>query len=489
MVSNFDRNTRIGSPSGTATLSSTTDAAERFAARAIEKRTIGDPSCAFEAKAALVLAPESASYWSIFGNLRFEEHEPREAVTPLERVVRINPESHAAFFNLGNSQYALGALETAITLFLRAVCLDPSYAAAYANMGNALRETGDIPRAINAYAHATRLRPGRAETQWNLATALLLSGDFQKGLPSFEWRKKLSEHYHRGTRPNPWLQGDKILGKIVKVYEEQGLGDLIQFARFLPEIKTRGAKSILVCSSRIAQLMRESQLADVVVTEDDDKNEISCQSIITAEIMSLPLLLEFSPSQLPVRKHYLRACPARRRRWQWIRQPEAINVGIAWQGAISAIDRGRSFPLKHFAQIAALPHINLVSLQRNEGRGQLYNAGISNILDLPDTLDHEGAFLDSIAVMSELDLVITSDTSIAHVAGASGAPVWIALQYSPDWRWGMSGQYSAWYPSARLYRQRLRGDWDEVFERITDDLRSFPRSPYNAVDRAAASAV
>jgi Flp pilus assembly protein TadD len=476
MVSSFDRNTKIGSPSGTATSSSTIDNSEQFAVNALGKRSAGDyPAAIKEAQSALALSPASAHYWLIFGNLLVESLSTLEGVLPLSRALQIQPDSTSAVFNLANAWHALDSHDRAIALFSRALSLDPTYTAGYANMGSAYRELGEVTRAIRAYTQATYIRPDRPEPQWNLATALLLSGDFERGLPALEWRKRLPEHFHRSLRPNPWRAGANIAGKTVLVYEEQGIGDLIQFARFLPEVRKRGARSVLVCSPRIAPLMLESNLADAVATESEAQSEAFATGTVTTDIMSLPFLLGVSTLQLPVRESYLRVSPYRRENWRWVRRSNAINVGIAWQGKPSPIDRGRSFPVTHFTRVAKEPRVNLVSLQRNQGRDQLDGSGIQNILDLPETLDSEGAFLDSVAVMSELDLVITSDTAIAHVAGAIGIPVWIALQYMPDWRWGLSSEDSPWYPSAKLYRQRQRGNWQEVFERITSDLLSHPK--------------
>lgn len=458
------------------TSSSTTDVAEQFAASALGKRSVGDyPAAVNGAQSALALDPSSAYYWLILGNLFVESLGAIEGVLPLSRSIQIQPDSASAAFNLANAWYAVDSHERAVALFSRALSMDPAYTAAYANLGSAYRELGEITRAIRAYTQATRLRPDRPEPQWNLATALLLSGDFRRGFSAFEWRKSLPEHAHRSLRPNPWNAGANIAGKTVLVYEEQGIGDLIQFARFLPEIRKLGARSVLICSPRIAPLMRESNLADAVVTESEAESEVLAAATFTADIMSLPFLLGISASQLPGPDRYLRVSPSRRESWQWVRRSDAINVGIAWQGKLSPIDHGRSFPVTHFSLIAKEPRINLISLQRNEGRDQLHDSGIKTILDLPETLDSEGAFLDSAAVISELDLVITSDTAIAHVAGAIGIPVWIALKYVPDWRWGLSNEDSPWYPSAKLYRQRQPGNWQEVFERITSDLLSHPK--------------
>lgn len=421
------------------------------------------------------MTPGEFRYWLILGNLLVESLRAAAGLSPLSRSLHIQPDAPSAAFNLANAWYSVNSPERAVTLFERAISLDPAYTAGYANLGSTCRELGEVTRAIRAYTQATHIRPDRPEPQWNLATTLLLAGDFERGLPAFEWRKSLPEHLHRSNRGNPWRAGADIAGKIVAVHEEQGLGDLIQFARFLPEVRKRGARSVLVCSERIAPLLRESALADAVVSESDYEHEVYATDTITTDIMSLPFLLGFSADQLPVREGYLRVSPDRRRNWRWVRKSAAINVGIAWQGKISPIDRGRSFSVKHFARMAADPRVNLVSLQRNEGRNQLHDSRIQNILDLPETLDSEGAFLDSVAVMKELDLIITSDTAIAHVAGAIGVPVWIALRYAPDWRWGFSGNACPWYPSARLYRQHERGNWEAVFERITSDLFSHPR--------------
>jgi hypothetical protein len=264
--------------------------------------------------------------------------------------------------------------------------------------------------------------------------------------------------------------GSDLHGRTILLWTEQGLGDSIQFVRYAPLVAARGGRVLLHVPESLAALLAACPGVGRVVTEDEPLPDFDCH----APLMSLPLLLGTTLESIPAAVPYLSADPARIERWR--RELDGVaglKVGVAWQGnPAHKKDRQRSFPLTRFEPIARISGVRLFSLQKGFGAEQL-EGGVSfpitelgsRLLDLTDTA----------AVLANLDLLICPDTSPAHLAGALGVPVWVALPFACDWRWLADREDSPWYPTLRLYRQERQGDWDPVFERITSDLAQLVR--------------
>ena len=256
---------------------------------------------------------------------------------------------------------------------------------------------------------------------------------------------------------------------------EQGLGDTLQFCRYLPLLEAKGARVILAVQGRIREIVKT--LSPTLVTVA--KGEVAKGGALPAAdyhcwLMSLPLALGTRPETVPAKVPYLHADAARVEQWKRRIGGEGFRIGIAWQGRLSRVDSGRSFAASEFVVLSKLPNVRLISLQKNLGAEQLARlpAGMQ-----VETLDEDydsgpDAFLDTAAVMMTLDLVISADTAIAHLAGALGRPVWAALKYAPDWRWLLDRSDTPWYPTMRLFRQRARGDWKGVFQAMAKELTS-----------------
>ena len=297
----------------------------------------------------------------------------------------------------------------------------------------------------------------------------MLNGDLGEGLRLYEWRKKLPAPIEaRDYRQPLWTGAEDIAGKTLFVYIEQGLGDTIQFYRYALLARARGARVILAVQDQIVRLMRDAG-GDIEIL---DRSGVPPEFDYHAPLMSLPLAFATTRSTIPAPIPYLRAQPQRVRHWARKIGAEGFKIGICWQGATSIA--GRSFPLASLAAISGIENLRLISLQKGEGTEQLASlpAGMK-IESLGDDFDTGAdAFCDSAAVMQSLDLVISCDTALAHLAGALGRPAWLALKYVPDWLSFLKTSRSPWYPDLTLFRQPAPGDWTAVFAQMESRLRS-----------------
>ncbi len=326
--------------------------------------------------------------------------------------------------------------------------------------------------ALASYDKAILIKPDYAEGLRNRALARLCIGHYRKGWADYEWRWQAKDI--PGKRPKinaPTWQGQDLIGRHVVVFSEQGLGDVVQFARYLPLLIERKAKVTFLTTEKLVRLMRPLGPQIEIVSSLGTKAVFDFQ----CALMSLPHWFNTDLSSIPNKVPYLTAEQDLSCRWKERIGEDGFKIGIAWQGnPQSAIDQGRSIPLEEFIPLTRLPGARLISLQKHHGLDQLNCLPAdAKIETLGDDLDSgPDAFIDTAAVMNNLDLIITSDTAIAHLAGALARSTWVALQYVPDWRWTLDRDDSPWYPTIRLFRQRDRDDWKPVFGKIEEELRS-----------------
>lgn len=367
---------------------------------------------------------------------------------------------------------ALGRHEEALASYDHALQLKPDFAEALNNRGSALRELKRLEEALASYDRTLELKPDFAEAHNNRGMVRLLVGRYRDGWVDHEWRWEAENILtERPTINAQAWQGEDLMGRRIAIYSEQGLGDIIQFARYLPLLVQRGAKVTFSAPENLIRLLRPLRSQIEVVGSIDGRESFDFQ----CALMSLPLRFGTELPSIPNEVPYLDAEKDRVARWKGELAEHGFKVGIAWQGAPGGeIDQGRSIPLAEFVPLSRLPDVCLISLQKTHGLDQL--AGLpagTNVETLGDEFDGgPDAFVDTAAVMSHLDLIITSDTSIAHLAGALGRPTWVALKYVPDWRWLLDRDDSPWYPTMRLFRQEAAGDWKFVFGKIEQELRS-----------------
>ena len=394
-----------------------------------------------------------------------------EALASFDRALKLRPDYASALCNRANVFKELNRFEEALHDYAEAIAADPSFAEAYNNRGLTLLELGRVLEAQGDFACAIAIRPDYAEALHNRATVALLTGDYLTGWRDYEHRWRIPGFGRRGPPvPAPQWRGEDLVGKHILVHEEQGLGDVLQFARFLPVLASRGARVTFAVRASLHRQLRSLAMPLELVDDAPAGGSFDFQSAL----MSLPGALGLTLRTLSAETPYLSADPALVAKWRDRIGGSGLKIGICWQGTLST-DRGRSAPLRQFHCIAAVPGVRLISLQKINGLDQLAHLPEGmRVETLGDDFENgPDVFADTAAAMAQLDLVITTDTSIAHLAGALGRPVWVALKHSATWRWLLDRSDSPWYPTARLYRQIVRTQWDTVVERMAADLAQF----------------
>jgi hypothetical protein len=336
--------------------------------------------------------------------------------------------------------------------------------------GNLLLHRDRPEAALAAYDKAIRAAPHYAEAHYHRGSALLLHGQFERGWRDFEHRWQVADcGFDRPVlRAHEW-RGEKLQTRSIVVYSEQGLGDAIQFARFLPRLATMGAKLTFLCHPNLVRLFRPFAAAMEVTAFSHAERRFDFQCALMSLAERFAIRLDDLPGPIP----YLFPESALVGQWRTRVGDQGFRIGICWQGnPLGKIDKGRSIPLAKYRPLAAVPGVRLISLQKTHGLDQLAHVPAGMKVETLGTFD-EGAdaFIDTAAIMQNLDLVITSDTASAHLAGALGRPVWVAVKHMPDWRWMLERGDSPWYPTMRLFRQPARDDWDSVFAAMADALR------------------
>jgi tetratricopeptide (TPR) repeat protein len=400
------------------------------------------------------------------GSALYELRRFDEALASHEAALRLRPDHASALSNRGNVLKELDRLDEALASFDRAVRLEPRSARAHANRGAVLIELGRCDEALTSFDQAIRLQPDYAEAHWNRGVALHLMGRHVEGWLPFEWRwrRRHAPSMRIDRRDPPWLGDAPPAGLGIVLHAEQGLGDTLQFSRYAMALAAHGARVTLLAQGALVPLLATS-LPGVAVTDGSSPlpaHERHCP------LMSLPIAFGGRMLEPPAGGAWLRPEPSRVERWRaWLGPRTRPRVGLVWSGnPAHRNDRRRSLPLARLLE-ALPPGLERVSLQkevRETDRAALAQG------DVRDPADRLRDFADTAALCSLLDLVISVDTSVAHLAAGLGRPTWILLPHVPDWRWGSSGEATGWYPSARLLRQGPDRGWGPVLARMTADL-------------------
>jgi tetratricopeptide (TPR) repeat protein len=396
----------------------------------------------------------------------FELKRYGDALMACERALAIEPDSAEALNNRGNVLQETGRLEEALASYDGSLDLKPDFAEAWHNRGGALQALNRHREALVSYERALALRPDYADAHWNESLARLCLGDFETGLAKFEWRWRTSDaHPARRALPQPlWLGEHTLEGKTILLHAEQGIGDCLQFVRYACLVAARGATVVLAVHRELKTLL--AGLAPAVFAE----GEMLPACDLRCPLASLPLAFRTTLATIPAAVPYLHPDAARFARFKArLARCGSLRVGLAWAGnPAHKNDRRRSIPFERLAPMLAVRDVQYVSLQKElpQADAQALRA-TPPVLDLAAELDD---FADTAAVVANLDLVITVDTALAHLAGAMRKPVWILLPFSPDWRWLIGREDSPWYPTARLFRQPRIDDWASVIERVAAEL-------------------
>jgi len=423
-----------------------------------------------EYRRAIALRPDYAQAYSNLGASLHSKGQPDEAIAASRQAIALQPDYVEAHCNLGAALYSAARVDEAIAAYQHAIVLRPNSVEAYSNLGAALCSERRLDEGIAAYRKAIALRPEFAEAHHNLALALLLIGRFEEGWREYEWRwrwKGFSTPQRLCSQP-VW-DGSPLAGRTILVHAEQGFGDTIQFARYLPLVAGRGERVILECPPQLIRLIQRVVGVDPssVIGRSALDNSSLPPFDVHAPLMSLPLLLGLpEPKGLP-QPPYICVEQNLREAWrQRLGNNNRLKVGLAWECAPEKpSDRKRSIALRELSPLLQ-SGADIYSLQLGEASTQNWPGS-----GLIDPTGHIADFLDTAGLVSQLDLVICVDTAVAHLAGAMGKPVWVMVPYSPDWRWQLDREDSAWYPSLRVFRQLRTGEWTEAIARVAKTLR------------------
>jgi tetratricopeptide (TPR) repeat protein len=417
----------------------------------------------------------NAEAWHEFGLAANQAGQPERALDYLSRAIAIRPEASETHLAHGNALLALGRHEAARAAFEQALSLDPACVAAHFNRGNVLRALGLIDAAIASYDAAIALQPDMAIAHHNRAFCLLQKGDLAAGFEEYEWRRRCPTFEDpRYGLDRLWTGDQPLAGRTLFIWPELFQGDLIQFCRYAVLAERKGARVALAAPETMHRLLSSLsptiQLLPAQATPPDFE--------LQTPLMSLPRAFGAIQESLPGVDAYLRAEPERVARWRAAIGTEGFKIGVVWQGSTQpyALPLQRSYPLAALRGIASLEGVRLISLQKVNGLDQLDGLPDGMVVEsLGDGFDPgPAAFVDTAAAMACCDLVITMDTSVAHLAGALGARTWVALPLVADWRWFTDRADSPWYPHTRLFRQAERGVWDGVFVEMAAALRGEP---------------
>ncbi len=461
---------------------------------------------------ALRIQPSNPGFLNDLGNALADLGRLDEAERSYREALTLEPGYAPAHYNLGIALQALGRLEEAERSYRQASKLKPDYCEAHNNLGNLLKDAGRLDEAERSYRTALALKPGFADAHNNLGVVLqmlgrreeaersyrqalvlapadprigmnrsileLLKGDYEQGLQHYESRllggsEKTAGGFRRMLARLdgiPWWRGEDIAGRSLLIWTEQGYGDSLMMLRYLPQTRQRGAARVAVyCEPELVRLIRALPGVDEVIPKEQalPSGGFDCH----CPAMSLPLRFGTRVDTIPRDVPYLHVPADSTRSWaERLARIGRPRVGLVWAGGgIFADDRRRSIGLAPFARLLQVPGVSFVNLQKGAAAAQLLELGPG----IADWMDECDDFLDTAALVANLDLVISVDTAVAHLAGALGRPVWLLNRFESEWRWLLDREDAPWYPTMRIFRQARRGDWDEVMERVASALATW----------------
>ena len=424
---------------------------------------------------ALRLRPNYVDARNNLGTVMSARRNYAEAEACFREAIRLKPDYAEGHNNLGTALAEQGKLDEAEACYRAALRLKPEYAEACANLAASLHFQGKLREALACFDDVLQRHPDHADMHLGRAIAMLQMGDWDRGWKEYEWRWR-TEAFGGIRHTQPQWNGSPLQGKTILLHAEQGMGDTLLFVRYARMVKERGGSVILTCTKALMRLLAGCAGIDQWVAAGEEPPPFD----LHAPLLSLPGIFGTTSENAPANVPYLFADASLVEQWRRELAPELprFKVGITWQGNPRFKgDRLRSMPLARFAPLARVNGVRLISLQKGFGSEQVRGADFP-VVDLGNRLDEAaGAFMDTAAVMKNLDLVITSDTATAHLAGALGVPVWLALASAPHWVWMLGRDDTPWYPTMRLFRQRAWGDWEEVFERMAGELSKLAALP------------
>lgn len=424
-------------------------------------------------KSILMQWPEESEILLDLGLLYEDEGLKDKAFESYHKILKSKPNSHKAYLNIAELYLDSEEFDNAIEFCQKALSINPNYANGYLNLGTAYKGIKDYVKAVECFEKALTIDPNHINSHFNLGTTYLLLEDFELGWFHYEWRliKK-----NPNQPPLPKLQqstwkGEDLNGKTIYVCYEQGLGDVIQFSRYLNTLNSMGAKVLFKCQPELETLLKQSEIKAEIISKKQSELELKFDTYLY--LMSLPLYLGVNSSNVPLSSSYIKSDKelAQKYKNEYF-DNDNFKVGICWQTSIKGTE-ARGLSLEYFHRLAKIENIKLYSLQKGIGVEELdiLPEGV-DIVNLGKTFN---SFADTAAAVENLDLVISADTSVAHLAGAMGKPIWTLVPFSPSWRWHEDKENTYWYNSMKLFRQKVYNNWDEVFGRVAFKLIEYSR--------------
>jgi len=424
------------------------------------------------------LDPAAFEAWHQLGNLYRHIERLEDAITPYRKAMELQPHNAHVIMDLANALNMLNCNEEALELYKVIVEANPGAISALYNFGFTLKKMGKIEEALKIYEQVLPKKPDYAPVHFSLASIYLTLGDYEKGLPEYEWRwKAYNQNDH--TDDIPLWNGESLSGRTLLVCAEQGLGDTIQFVRYLKFLKVKypTAHLIIETQSALAHLLRLQPYIDHVIARHTQRPACDYQ----IPLMSIPLRVQTRLETIPADIPYLQADGSRLAFWkERLSQDTNFKIGICWQGnarystlALRKAVAAKSLALQSLKPLTELQGISIYCLQKIDGLNQITECDFKDKLIMFDEAfdTQHGSFMDSAAVMQQLDLVISVDTAPCHLAAAQGVPTWILLPFPADWRWLRDRSDTPWYPSVRLFRQPALGDWDTPITEMMSALQ------------------
>ncbi|MDO8287247.1 MAG: tetratricopeptide repeat-containing glycosyltransferase family protein [Rhodoferax sp.] len=413
--------------------------------------------------------PDNADALRFLGVIEEQRGSYEQAAQLLEQSARLNPRNPSTFLNLGNVRIRQRQFKEALQDYDVALSLKPDYAHAHLGRGVALERLNEFDKAMNAYELALLANKEFDAAQWNLACLLLLTGQYAEGWKFYESRWKVRAHQlqSRAFKQPLWLGEQPIAGKTLYVYDEQGLGDSIQFARYIPVLAARGARVILETAPSLTRLFGTLDGVEQIVQRGDQPPDFDFH----CPLSSLPLATHTTLDTIPCFPAYLHCPPSLQTAWaERLKPKQGLRIGLTWSGNTDHYnDSNRSIPLQLLLE--ALPAgPQYVSLQKDVRKSD--RAALASRPDITDLSPALNDFADTAALCSQLDLVISVDTSVAHLCGAMGIDTWVLVSKLPDWRWLLDRTDSPWYPSVRVIRQTREGEWGDALRTLYDQVEA-----------------
>lgn len=405
--------------------------------------------------------PNAANVLSDLGVALRARGKTQAAVACYQKAIALGHNNAGTWSNMGNAYRDLRRYQDAVSCHQKAVELDGENITSIYNLGLSLRDVGESVNALKYLHQAAERNPDNPEHHWDLSISYLQLGDYKKGFDLYDYRKKLSRAVARNFKRPEW-NGEPLEGRSLLVHGEQGFGDMLQFARFIPRVANEDGEVHVECHPNLLRLFS---------TLDGDFNLVSTQqdtpeTDLYVSLLSLARIYGATLDRLAAEKPYFEP-PEISNLHITGPNDKRFKIGIMWAGKL--VPRDRSCPLTHFIELTAFPEVSLYSLQMDERAGDLADFGTGGLIT--DVAPRIGDFADTASVISQLDLVLTIDTAVCHLAGGLGAETWTLLNYVSDWRWLMDRDDSPWYPSMRLFRQKTPNDWDAVFREVKPALK------------------